>query len=85
MILSKLIKRIKVKRACIISDSSKVHDTGIIINNMNLREKIAIGENTHIKGDFSNFAHGGEISIGDNCFVGEQSRIWSALKIKIGL
>ncbi|EAV47415.1 putative acetyltransferase [Methylophilales bacterium HTCC2181] len=84
MILSKLIKRIKVKRACIISDSSKVHDTGIIINNMNLREKIAIGENTHIKGELLNFAHGGEISIGDNCFVGEQSRIWSALKIKIG-
>ena len=87
MILSKLIKRIKrikVERACIISDSSKIYDTGIIVNNMNLREKIVIGENTHIKGELLNFGHGGEISIGDNCFIGEQSRIWSALKIKIG-
>lgn len=50
---------------------------------MNLREKIVIGEDSHIKGELLNFAHGGEISIGDNCFIDDQSRIWSALKIKI--
>lgn len=51
MIFSKLIKRInriKVERACMISNSSKIYDTGIIVNNMNLKEKIVIRESTWI-------------------------------------
>jgi acetyltransferase-like isoleucine patch superfamily enzyme len=30
------------------------------------------------------FAHGGEIQIGESCFIGEYSRIWSATAIRIG-
>ena len=30
------------------------------------------------------FKHGGEITIGDHCFVGSNSKIWSAKKIHIG-
>jgi acetyltransferase-like isoleucine patch superfamily enzyme len=31
-----------------------------------------------------NFGHGGEISIGDYCYIGNNSKIWSAKKISIG-
>ena len=30
------------------------------------------------------FAHGGEIIIGDNVFIGERTELWSANKIEIG-
>jgi acetyltransferase-like isoleucine patch superfamily enzyme len=30
------------------------------------------------------FAHGGSISIGEYCYIGEQSRIWSSKQISIG-
>ncbi len=45
---------------------------------------ISIGENTHIRGHLQIFAHGGHIKIGDYCYVGENTKIWSACKIEIG-
>jgi acetyltransferase-like isoleucine patch superfamily enzyme len=51
---------------------------------MNLIASIKIGAYTHIKGELLTFGHGGRIIIGDYCYVGEQSRIWSALHITIG-
>ena len=35
-------------------------------------------------GELFTFAHGGEIKIGEWCYVGEGSRIWSAASIEIG-
>jgi acetyltransferase-like isoleucine patch superfamily enzyme len=45
---------------------------------------IVVGANTHIRGELLVFGHGGRISIGDYCYVGEQTRIWSATSIEIG-
>ncbi len=84
MTFFKQINRIKSRRSCICSSNAKIYDSARIINNMKLREKIEIGINSHIKGELLTFAHGGKISIGDNCYIGEQSRIWSAIEIKIG-
>src|SRR5690349_5867116 len=49
-----------------------------IYNNQNDKSKIRIGKASRIMGDLFTYHHGGEISIGENCFVGPQSRIWSA-------
>lgn len=43
-----------------------------------------IGAFTHIRGELLNFAHGGEISIGQYCYIGEYSKLWSASHIHIG-
>jgi acetyltransferase-like isoleucine patch superfamily enzyme len=48
------------------------------------KNAIRIGNNTHIKGQISVFGHGGEITIGENCFIGEFSKIWAAKYIEIG-
>jgi acetyltransferase-like isoleucine patch superfamily enzyme len=45
---------------------------------------IAIGANSVIRGELMTFGHGGEIRIGEWCYVGEGTRIWSAGSIEIG-
>ena len=45
---------------------------------------IQLGANTIVSGELLVFAHGGQIEIGDWCYVGEGSRIWSGARISIG-
>lgn len=47
-------------------------------------DRIRVGANSHIRGELLVFGHGGRVSIGEYCYVGEQSRIWSASSIDIG-
>jgi acetyltransferase-like isoleucine patch superfamily enzyme len=46
--------------------------------------KIIIGCHTYIRGELFIFGHGGQITIGDYCYIGEHTRIWSARRIVIG-
>lgn len=48
------------------------------------RDAIRIGERTVIAGQLQTFGHGGRIEIGDWCFVGPGSRIWSSASVRIG-
>jgi len=45
---------------------------------------IKIGAGTIVDGDLLTFAHGGRITVGQWCYIGEGSRIWSAKCIEIG-
>ncbi|TDU24136.1 acetyltransferase-like isoleucine patch superfamily enzyme [Panacagrimonas perspica] len=45
---------------------------------------ITIGGSTVVRGELMVFAHGGSISIGEWCYVGPGTRIWSGASIKIG-
>ena len=55
-----------------------------IYNLQNDRNKIKIGQQTHIYGELHIFWYGGEIQIGERCFVGEYTKIWSGNRITIG-
>ena len=55
-----------------------------IYNLQNDRNKIRIGNQTQIYGELHLFGYGGEIEIGERCFVGEYTKIWSGNKIIIG-
>jgi len=72
------------KNQCLCDHTTIFYNSARIINNLNIRSAIKIGSNSHIKGELLVFGHGGEISIGSYCYVGENSRIWSAKKIEIG-
>lgn len=61
-----------------------LHRTASVANNMPDPSAIVIGAYTHIKGELLTFGHGGRISIGEYCYVGEQTHIWSAQEISIG-
>jgi len=79
-----LFLRKRLFSLCIVGQSSVLYDEAEIINNFGIRERIIIGNNTHIRGQLLTFGHGGSIIIGDYCYVGRNTYIWSALKIVIG-
>lgn len=64
--------------------SAVIHNEGSILNNRNQKDYVTIGEYTHILGQLLVFGHGGEISIGDYCYIGHNTCIWSAEEISIG-
>jgi acetyltransferase-like isoleucine patch superfamily enzyme len=49
-----------------------------------LGNKISIGKATTIKGELLVSKHGGEIVIGDYCYVGTDTKIWSSKRILVG-
>lgn len=58
--------------------------TSNVLNAQRRREAIRIGAHTIVGGELFAFAHGGRIEIGEWCFVGPGSRIWSAEAVTIG-
>jgi len=63
---------------------SKLTNTARIRNVRGKDDCIRVGGHCVIAGELLVFAHGGQISIGDWCFVGEGARIWSASAIEVG-
>jgi acetyltransferase-like isoleucine patch superfamily enzyme len=62
-----------------------VYPSGRIVpSNRQVRDSIVVGANTHIRGELLTFGHGGRIRLGEYCYVGENTRIWSAKEILIG-
>jgi acetyltransferase-like isoleucine patch superfamily enzyme len=77
------IEQKRKNRHCILSQDAKLHAT-CRINNRQPRNAIYIGRGTHVLCRFETYKHGGRIRIGDYCFVGENTYIWSASEISIG-
>lgn len=72
------------KPTCILEKGAKVLFSGRIRNAQESSAVIHIGQRTLVAGELLVFAHGGEVILGDWCYIGEGSRIWSAKRIKIG-
>lgn len=71
------------KKASTIHYTSIIQKEGRILNNRD-KSSIIIGANTIVNGELMTFKHGGKITIGDYCYIGERSKIWSAENIHIG-
>jgi acetyltransferase-like isoleucine patch superfamily enzyme len=69
---------------CILGKNSAFHKGTEIFNCIGNKNDIIIGNNTHIVGTLMTFGHGGRIRIGDYCYVGKNTNIFSAKDIKIG-
>jgi acetyltransferase-like isoleucine patch superfamily enzyme len=67
-----------------LGEGSKFYEESKVINLQNERSNICLGNNTHVRGCLQVFKQGGKILIGDYCYVGENSYIWSAGEIIIG-
>ena len=80
----RVIKQWMLSRKMRMDTTSVIYWSAIIHNMRHQRDAIRVGAGTHIKGELLTFAHGGEISIGDHCYLGDQSRVWSAKSISIG-
>jgi acetyltransferase-like isoleucine patch superfamily enzyme len=64
--------------------AARFYRTSSISNPRKNKNLIRIGCNTHFRGEIFLFNHDGEISIGEFCYIGEGTKIWSARKISIG-
>jgi acetyltransferase-like isoleucine patch superfamily enzyme len=79
-----VLQRLAGRATCELSPGATLHPRARIRNARGDSGKIVIGPNSHVLGDLSTFAHGGEIRIGQWCYIGEASRIWSAALIELG-
>ncbi len=82
--LNRLFKKTGFPPSCVHDPTVVLYDTARIINNLKKREAIRIGAFTHVRGELLTFAHGGEIEIGEYCYVGAETYIWSGKSIHIG-
>lgn len=69
---------------CQRGDSSVFYPTAHVVNSSGNPVDVTVGRHTHVRGELLTFGHGGRISIGDFCYVGEGTRIWSARAITVG-
>jgi acetyltransferase-like isoleucine patch superfamily enzyme/ubiquinone/menaquinone biosynthesis C-methylase UbiE len=69
---------------CVVGKSTVLYEEAEIFNSLGDKKRITIGDNSHIRGQLLIFGHGGQITIGDYCYVGRNTYIWSGSRIKIG-
>ena len=82
--MRKWLQRSRLKKSCSFEPTTVFHETARVFNHRGLSNAIVLGRFTHVRGELLTFGHGGEISLGDFCYVGEGTRIWSAKRISIG-
>jgi len=67
-----------------------IHPSTIILPNASVanlsqcKELIIVGKDSVIRGELLIFAHGGKIHIGEGCYIGDGTRIWSSDSVHIG-
>lgn len=66
------------------ADSVRINNAATILNHRKDKKYIKVGKNCLIRGEIMVLRHGGEVIIGEDCFLGDKSRIWSSVKISIG-
>jgi len=86
-IFEKKINHLKIQKCfddCLVGKNSRFYEQAEVHNFQKNRYSISIGENSHIRGRLLVFPYGGKITIGNNCYVGENTYIWSGIDVKIG-
>ena len=84
---SRASERLELSRkreGCVAGKGVRLHPASRIDNYRQDPCAITIGAGSQILGQLLVLGHGGYICIGECCFIGEHSRIWSADSIRIG-
>lgn len=79
-----IIQRLIGRATCQLEPGAFLSHTARIRNALGDSSQIVIGTNSHVRGELMIFAHGGRIKIGQWCYVGVGTRIWSGASIDIG-
>lgn len=72
------------RRHCLVGQGTELSGTSRIDNLGGDRSSILIGANTRVAGQLLTHSHGGRIAVGNDCFIGEGTRIWSADSVIVG-
>lgn len=73
-----------INKNCILANGARLWPESEINNISGIPEGISIGDHSHIRGRLLTYRHGGKINIGEWCYVGVRSEIWSMNSISIG-
>ena len=79
-----LMRRLRGKPTLVKGGLSSLASTARILNASDCDKNILVGRHCRIEGELFVFGHGGKINIGDWCFIGPGTRIWSASHVFIG-
>jgi acetyltransferase-like isoleucine patch superfamily enzyme len=78
------LELLRKKEGCVLGEGARLYDSSRVENSQGRREAIVIAARSQVLGQLLVLGHGGSIRIGESCFIGEQTRIWSADSIIIG-
>ena len=78
------LKKIFFRATCILQTGAKLSKSARIINISGNSDRIRIGKCSFVSAELLVFPHGGEIVIGDWCYIGDGSRLWSGSSIIVG-
>jgi len=82
--LMEYLEQRRKEEGCLLGNGTHFYPASRVGNFQNRRSAIMVGTDCHILGELIVFGHGGNIRVGESCFIGEDSRIWSAESITIG-
>lgn len=71
-------------RCAVLDPSVTLHPTAQIDNILHQPDAIIVGAHTHVRGQLLTFWNGGKITVGEWCYIGEGTRIWSQSSVTIG-
>ena len=69
---------------CQLGEGSSLGPEATIDNIRGTRECISLGQNSCCRGRLLTYGHGGRIGIGDWCYIGINTEIWSMESVEIG-
>jgi acetyltransferase-like isoleucine patch superfamily enzyme len=69
---------------CVMGTGTIIDRRATIYNSSGKKGNITIGSGSHIDGELMVWANAGKIEIGNNSYIGLNTRIWSAEHIRIG-
>lgn len=78
------LRRLSGRATCVLGKGARLASSARIRNICGDNQHIHVGSHSMVAGELLVFPHGGRISIGEWCYIGEGVRIWSAANIKIG-
>jgi acetyltransferase-like isoleucine patch superfamily enzyme len=82
--VSGIFRKIAYGGECELGARVRFLPSAMISNARQQRSAIRVGNDCVIGGELLTFGHGGELRLGDWCYVGACTRIWSASSIDIG-
>ncbi|MDA9404094.1 acyltransferase [Bradyrhizobium sp. CCBAU 45389] len=79
-----IVRRLTGRATCRLHREAFLAHSARIWNAFGDSDRIVIGSHSHIRGELMVLGHGGRITIGEWCYVGDDTRIWSGASIEIG-
>ena len=79
-----LLRRLVGRPTGRIGERSRLLSSARLLNARGDEAAISVGRCSIVAGELFVFAHGGRITIGDWCYIGEGARLWSGAEILVG-